>query len=78
MPQSLRDFRTMTSEIVKMNTARSLEDWFRIMDKFNATTKSRNRIQTYLRDCYSLGGWWLSAVVARYEYDKSIILKETG
>ena len=75
---SLRDFRTMTSEIVKMNTARSLEEWYRIMDKFNAPTKSKARIANYLKDCYNLNGWWPDALVSRYEYDKAIVLKETG
>lgn len=70
-----RDFKTMTNELVKMNTARTIEEWFRIMDKFNASTKSRNRIATYLRDCYSLSGWWLDAIVSRYEYDHNISLK---
>lgn len=69
------DFRTMSDELVKSNTGKTLKEWFLMLDRFQANTKGHMRNVKYLIECYRLNAWWAQAVLMRYEYEKTSMKK---
>jgi hypothetical protein len=57
----------VSDEVVVRNTGRSWDDWFAILDEWDATTRSHRDIARYLREELGVPGWWSQSVTVEYE-----------
>ena len=48
----------MSDEAIAKGTGKSWDDWFRILDAWDATTKGHPAIARYLHEELGVPGWW--------------------
>jgi hypothetical protein len=57
----------VSEEAVVRNTGRSWEEWFAVLDDWDATTRSHRDIARHLREELGVPGWWSQTVTVEYE-----------
>jgi hypothetical protein len=56
-----------SDEAVVRATGRPWQEWFAVLDAWNATTRSHREIARYLREELEVPGWWAQSVTVEYE-----------
>lgn len=65
------DYLKLKDEEVKAATGKSWEQWFRILDKWNAKNKGHYLTAKYLASEYHLSPRWSQVITIRYEKEHS-------
>jgi hypothetical protein len=58
---------TMSEEAVRRRTGRGWEEWFDLLDEWNAAERSHKDIATWLREEQGVDGWGAQSVTVSYE-----------
>lgn len=58
--------------MTETKTGKGLEDWFKILDMWDAREKNHTQRARYLSEHYELSPWWAQAVTIRYEWEKGL------
>jgi hypothetical protein len=58
---------TMSEEAVRRRTGRGWEEWFDLLDEWNAAERSHKDIATWLREGQGVDGWGAQSVTVSYE-----------
>jgi uncharacterized protein YndB with AHSA1/START domain len=66
LPPRLAEPPVSEGAIVK-GTGRGWDDWFRILDAWNATSHSHTEVARYLNGEHAIDGWWSQSVTVGYE-----------
>lgn len=54
-------------DAIKVETGRSLAEWFGVLDAFGGPGKGRREIGNHLYDAYKLDPWWIATLNIEYE-----------
>ncbi len=54
-------------EAVKAKTGKTWSEWFKILDKADATKMSHKEIVAHLKEKFGVGSWWRQMVTVTYE-----------
>lgn len=65
-------FRRISDKAVKAKTDKEWEEWFKILDTWNAKEKGHTQSAKHLREHYGLSPWWARAVTIRYEWERGL------
>jgi hypothetical protein len=52
---------------VRSGSGKTWDEWFRLLDAWDATTRSHRDIARWLRDQHHVAGWWAQTVTVGYE-----------
>jgi hypothetical protein len=58
---------TMSEEAIRRRTGRGWEEWFDLLDEWNAAERSHKDIATWLREEQGVDGWGAQSVTVSYE-----------
>jgi hypothetical protein len=58
---------TMSDEAIRQRTGRGWEEWFDLLDEWNAAERSHKDIATWLREEQGVDGWGAQSVTVSYE-----------
>lgn len=59
-------------EIVKARTGKIWEEWYQLLDGWDALGKGFTQTARYLRHHYGLTAWWSNTVASRYEWVRGL------
>jgi hypothetical protein len=62
----------MSDATITKGTGRSWDDWFGLLDAWDATTKGHPAIARYLHDEHGVDGWWAQSVTVGYEWARGL------
>ena len=65
-------FRKISNESVREKTAKSWEEWYRILDELGMKEKGHTLTAKHLQEQYGISPWWAQAVTIRYEWERGI------
>jgi hypothetical protein len=65
-------FRRISEASVQDRTGRGWQEWFGILDAWEAWQKGHTASARYLSETYHLSPWWAQAVTIRYEYERGL------
>ena len=57
----------MSDEAIAKGTGRGWDDWFRILDAWDATSHTHTEIARYIHGEHAIDGWWAQGVTVGYE-----------
>ena len=57
----------MSDEAIRKGTGKGWDDWFRILDEWDATARSHTEIARYVNGEHGIDGWWAQGVTVGYE-----------
>ena len=57
---------------VRAKTGKGWEEWFAILDEWDAKEKGHTASAKHLRDELGVSPWWAQAVTVRYEYARGL------
>jgi hypothetical protein len=57
----------MSEAAILKGTGRTWDDWFRILDAWDGTTKNHTEIARYVNGEHEVDGWWSQSVTVGYE-----------
>ena len=57
----------MSEEAIVKGTGRGWDDWFRILDAWDATSHTHTEIARYVNGEHGIDGWWSQSVTVGYE-----------
>jgi uncharacterized protein YndB with AHSA1/START domain len=57
----------MADEGIRKGTGRGWDDWFRLLDAWNATSRTHTEIARHLHASHDVPGWWAQALTVGYE-----------
>ena len=63
---------TLSEDAVRKGTGKGWDDWFRILDAWDATTKGHPAIARYLHEELGVPGWWAQGVTVGYEWARGL------
>jgi hypothetical protein len=63
---------TLSEDAVRKGTGQGWDDWFRILDAWDATTKGHPAIARYLVEEHGVPGWWAQGVTVGYEWARGL------
>ena len=63
---------TISVETVREKTGKTWEDWFAILDDWNAPAKGHKLTARYLTAEWKLSPWWAQTVTVRYEQSRDL------
>jgi uncharacterized protein YndB with AHSA1/START domain len=63
---------TMSEASIRKGTGRGWDDWFRLLDAWDATTHTHTEIARYVRDEFGVDGWWAQSVTVGYEWARGL------
>lgn len=64
--------RDIGEDIIRTKTGHSSEEWFTILDRFDAKAKGKLMSIHLLREEYQLSLWWAQTIVVRYAWARGI------
>ncbi len=69
-----------SEETVQGKTGKGSEEWYALLDAWDAPEKGHTAIAKYLREEHGVRAWWAQSVTVRYEYARELrqSLAETG
>lgn len=59
----------ISDEAVLKSTGKSRKEWFAILNRAGAKKMEHKEIAQWLKDKYSIGGWWSQMVTVQYEQE---------
>ena len=62
----------MRDATISKGTGRRWDDWFRVLDAWDATTKGHPAIARYLHEEHGVNGWWAQSVTVGYEWARGL------
>lgn len=62
----------MSDATITKGTGRDWDEWFRLLDAWDATTKGHPAIARYLHDEHGVDGWWAQSVTVGYEWARGL------
>jgi hypothetical protein len=62
----------MSDATVRRATGRGWDEWFRILDAWDATTKGHTAIARHVNEAYRIDGWWAQSVTVGYEWARGL------
>lgn len=65
-PKSISAQRTNDAAVLE-NTGKKSDQWFKILDKWDAKSKNHTQIARYLTDEQEVPGWWAQHLTVAYE-----------
>ena len=63
---------TMSDDAIQKGTGRTWDEWFRILDAWDATTQPHPAIARYLHEVQGVPGWWAQNVTVGYEWARGL------
>jgi hypothetical protein len=66
---------TMSDEAIHKGTGRTWDEWFRILDAWDATAQPHPAVARYLHDVQGVPGWWAQNVTVGYEWARGLRAK---
>ena len=57
----------MSEAAILKGTGRTWDDWFRVLDEWDATTRNHTEIARYVNGEHGIDGWWSQSVTVGYE-----------
>lgn len=64
--------RRMSSDAVRNRTGRGWDEWFALLDAWNATAHSHTEIARWLVEEHGVGAWWAQGVSVAYEQERGM------
>ncbi len=65
-------FRAISDDVVKKRTGKPSQEWYRLLDEWNASQKGHTETAKHLREQHQLSDWWCQAVAIRYEWERGL------
>jgi len=62
----------ISDEAVKRATGKEWDEWFEILDEWEAVKRSHKEIAQYLHNEHSTDPWWAQTVAVRYEQERGL------
>jgi hypothetical protein len=62
----------MSDDTIKRGSGKSWNEWFRILDSWEATGRSHGEIAAHLIEKHNVPGWWAQSVTVGYERARGI------
>lgn len=62
----------MADATLQRATGRSWDDWFRILDDWDATTKGHPVVARHVREAHGVDGWWAQTITVGYEWARGL------
>jgi hypothetical protein len=62
----------MSDETVRRSTGRGWDEWFRLLDDWDATSKGHPAIARHVNETYGIDGWWAQTVTVGYEWARGL------
>lgn len=72
MMEEKTGFRRIGDGAVRDKTNRGWQDWFEILDEWDAPGKGHFLSAKHLREQYGLSPWWAQAVTIRYQWERGL------
>ena len=69
-------FRRISDDAVRAATGKGWEEWFAILDSWDARSKGHRASATYLREHPGASAWWAQAITIRYEWERGLRTQE--
>ncbi|CRK55618.1 hypothetical protein [Alloactinosynnema sp. L-07] len=66
----------VTPEATRNGTGREREEWFALLDKWGATTRTHTQIARWLFETHGVTGWWAQSITVAYEQARG--MREPG
>jgi hypothetical protein len=57
----------MTDESIRRGSGKGWDEWFRILDRWGATSRTHKEIARYVNAEHGVSGWWAQSVTVGYE-----------
>ena len=76
MDEKAAGFRRISDDAVRAATAKGREEWFAILDGWDARSKGHTASAKYLREHRGASEWWAQAVAIRYEWERGLRKQE--
>ncbi len=70
--------RKISDEAVRAKTGRSWEQWFRVLDRWDARAKGHSAAAKHLAERHGIGPWWSHMITARYDQDRGLRQRYEG
>jgi len=64
--------KRISDEAVRAKTGKFWDQWFRILDRWGATSKGRPATAKHLAERHGTGPWWSQMITARYERERGL------
>ena len=64
--------RGFSDETVRMKTGKSSEEWYALLDTWNAPEKGHTATAKHLCEAHGVSPWWAQSVTVRYEYARGL------
>ena len=64
--------RAEESQTVRTKTGKSSEEWYALLDAWNAPEKGHTATAKHLREEHGVSPWWAQSVTVRYEYARGL------
>ncbi len=72
MAKSKAGSRSIKDETVRTKTGKGWQEWYSILDEWDAKNQGNTKTAAYLRQQYALSPWWSHAVTSRYEWERGL------
>lgn len=70
MSEKVAGTRKISEESVRAKTGKGWQEWFAILDAYDAPEKGHTQSARYLREQHGVDPWWAQTVTIRYEYER--------
>jgi hypothetical protein len=70
-PQTISPNRKSDEAVVDA-TGRTWDEWFALLDRWDATKRTHTEIARWLRDEQGVDGWWAQSVTVTYEQERGM------
>jgi hypothetical protein len=72
MAANLTGFRRIDNDSVLEKTGKSWDEWYAILDAWDAPSRGHTDAAKHMREAYELTAWWAQAVTIRYEWERGL------
>ena len=72
MSQRVYGPRGISEQSVREKTGKGWDEWYAILDGWDAAEKGHTATARYLREEHNVRPWWAQAVTVRYEWERGI------
>ena len=62
----------MRDDTIRKGTGKGWDEWFRILDAWDATTKGHTPTARYLHEEHGVPGWWAQGITVGYEWARGL------
>jgi hypothetical protein len=76
MSANKRGPRGISEEAVRAKTGVGWDEWFAILNAWNAPERGHTASARYLREEHGVDPWWAQSITVRYEWERGLRKEE--